>query len=66
MCVCYLLHSLGCDNGGDGASLLHHHSLLMARIYRLAMKVAGCRFSVSLQTHKCNQFRHVKLGQGVT
>ena len=50
--MCYLLHSLGCDDGGDGASLLHHHSLLMGRIHGLAMKVAGCGFSVRLHKHK--------------
>lgn len=52
VCAHYLLDSLGCDNGGDCASLLHHHSLLMTRIHRLAMQVAGCGFSVGLQKHK--------------
>lgn len=52
VCMCYLLDSLGCDNGGDCASLLNHHSLLMTRIHRLAMQVAGCGFSVRLHKDK--------------
>jgi len=47
-----LLDSLGRDDGGDGATLLHHHALLMARIHRLAMQVARCGFSVRLHKHK--------------
>lgn len=48
----YLLDCLGCDDGGDRASLLHHHALLMARIHGLAVQVARCGFSVRLQEHK--------------
>lgn len=47
----YLLDRLGRDNGRDCASLLHHHSLLMARIDWLAMQVASCGLSVCLQKH---------------
>lgn len=54
-CVCFLCHlldSLRCDDGGDGAPLLHHHSLLMTRVDRLAVQVAGSRLCVCLKRKK--------------
>lgn len=48
--VSYLLNSLGCDNSGDCATLLHHHALLMTRIHRLPVQVAGSGLCVGLQT----------------
>ena len=49
--VCYRLDCLGRDNGGDCSSLLHHHPLLVARVHRWAVEVAGSRVRVCLYKH---------------
>lgn len=49
--VTYLLNCLRCDNGGDGASLLHNHTLLMTRVHLLPMQVTGSWLSVCLHTN---------------
>lgn len=61
----YLLDSLRCEDGGDGAPLLDHHSLLMAGIDGLAVQVAGCGLSVRLQkqtTESKARSRPVEIG----
>jgi len=48
--LAYLLNCLRRDNGGDGATLLHYHTLWMTRVHLLPMQVVGRWLSVCLYT----------------